>query len=63
MQQSVDGEDNCEILTSGHHNTVAHITSQQLWLPAQGLCKIKPVKYEWGIINEGPTFGGRVIGC
>lgn len=34
----------CELLSSANDSAVAHMLSQQLWLPTQDLQKIKPIK-------------------
>lgn len=44
MQELRDGEEYCEMLSSGHAIAFVHRNSHQLWLLAQDLYKIKPTK-------------------
>lgn len=44
MEKSEYREECCKRLSSGHDVMDTHMSSQQLWLLAQDLSKIKPVK-------------------
>lgn len=58
MEELQDGEEICDMLSSGYNMSHARINTQHLWLPAQELHKFRAVKISSAQVEELLEIGG-----